>query len=108
MHVLDDDGRTVAVTADRPDADALRTHVDGVARHGQAVTAVESMSCARFVHDQLELLGWGDAIAKSTRRPSIEQVPHSPHNRAKTKTPLPHEKGPCHGVCNRAHVKQVL
>ena len=59
VHVLDEDGRTVEVTAVRPDADALRSLVIAVARHGQPVTAaIESMNGARFVHDQLELAGW--------------------------------------------------
>ena len=56
VHVLDEDGRTVEVTAVRPDADALRSLVTAVARHGQPVTAtIESMNGARFVHDTLEL-----------------------------------------------------
>jgi hypothetical protein len=45
VHVLDEEGRTVEVTAVRPDADALRTH-------GYEVSAaIESMTGARFVHD---------------------------------------------------------
>lgn len=68
VHVLDDEGRTVEVTAVRPDADALRTLVGVVGRHGQAVTAaIESMTGARFVHDQLELLGWDVAIADALK-----------------------------------------
>ncbi len=68
VHLLDEDGRTVEVTAVRPDADALRTLVASVARHGQAVTAaIESMNGARFVHDQLELAGWDVAIADALK-----------------------------------------
>jgi hypothetical protein len=39
VHLLAVDGRTVEVTAFRPDADALRTLVVVMGRHGQAVTA---------------------------------------------------------------------
>jgi hypothetical protein len=41
-HLLDEDGRTVDVTAVRPDADALRTLVATVGRHGEPVTAGSS------------------------------------------------------------------
>jgi len=68
VHVLDEDGRTVEVTAVRPDADALRTLVAAISRHGQAVTAsIESMNGARFVHDQLEFAGWDVAIADALK-----------------------------------------
>ncbi len=68
VHLLDEDGRTVEVTAVRPDADALRTLVARVARHGQPVTAaIESMNGARFVHDQLELAGWDVEIADALK-----------------------------------------
>jgi transposase len=68
VHVLDEDGRTVEVTAVRPDADALRTLARSVLRHGQEVTAtIESMTGARFVHDQLELAGWDVEIADAQK-----------------------------------------
>jgi len=68
VHVLDEDGETVEVTAVRPDADALRTLVAAVGRHGQAVTAaIESMNGARFVHDTLELAGWDVKIADALK-----------------------------------------
>jgi len=68
VHVLDDEGRTVEVTAVRPDTDALRTLVAVIARHGQEVTAaVESMNGARFVHDTLELAGWDVEIADAVK-----------------------------------------
>jgi transposase len=68
VHVLDEDGRTVEVTAVHPDADALRTLVARISRHGQEVTAaIESMNGARFVHDQLELAGWEVEIADALR-----------------------------------------
>ena len=68
VHVLDEDGRTVEVTAVHPDGDALRTLVGLVARHGEPVTAaIESMNGARFVHDQLELAGWDVEIADAVK-----------------------------------------
>ncbi len=68
VHVLDEDGRTVEVTAVHPDADALRTLVSIVGRHGQEVTAtIESMNGARFVRDQLELAGWDVEIADAVK-----------------------------------------
>ena len=68
VHVLDEDGATVEVTAVRPDADALRTLAAHVLRHGQEVSAaVESMTGARFVHDQLELQGWDVAIGDAVK-----------------------------------------
>lgn len=68
VHLLDEDGRTVEVTAVRPDADALRTLVATLGRHGQPITAtIESMNGARFVHDQLELLGWDVEIADALK-----------------------------------------
>ncbi len=68
VHLLDEEGRTVEVTAVRPDGDALATLVATVGRHGQAVTAaIESMNGARFVHDQLELAGWDVEIADALK-----------------------------------------
>ncbi len=68
VHVLDEEGRTVEVAAVRPDADALRTLVARMDRHGQEVSGViESMNGARFVHDQLELAGWDVEIADALR-----------------------------------------
>jgi transposase len=68
VHILDEDGQTVDVTAVRPDGDALRTLVTHVHRHGQEVTAaIESMTGARFVHDQLELAGWDVAIGDAAK-----------------------------------------
>jgi transposase len=68
VHMLDEDGRTVEVTAVHPDGDALRTLVAVIARHGDQVTAaIESMNGARFVHDQLELAGWDVEIADALK-----------------------------------------
>jgi transposase len=68
VHVLDEDGRSVEVTAVHPDADALRTLVAMIGRHGQPVTAaIESMNGARFVHDTLERTGWDVVIADALK-----------------------------------------
>jgi transposase len=68
VHVLDEGGTTVEVMAVRPDADALRTLAAHGLRYGQEVTAViESMTGARFVHDQLELRGWDVAIGDAVK-----------------------------------------
>jgi transposase len=72
VHVLDEEGRTVEVTAVRPDGDALRTLAAHVLRHGQEVSAaIESMTGARFVHDTLELCGWDVAIADAVKAKGI-------------------------------------
>ena len=68
VHVMDQEGSPVEVTAVHPDADALRTLAAVVSRRGQPVTAViESMNGARFVHDQLERWGWDVAVADGAR-----------------------------------------
>ena len=68
VHLLDEDGRTVEVTAVRPDADALRTLVARIDRYGQPVSAaIESMNGARFVHDTLERAGWEVEIADALK-----------------------------------------
>ncbi len=68
VHLLDEDGRTIEVTAVRPDADALRTLVSRMDRHGAPVTAaIESMNGAHFVHDVLELAGWDVEIADALK-----------------------------------------
>lgn len=68
VHVVDEAGGTVEVTAVRPDADALRTLASVIGRHDQEVTAViESMNGARFVHDTLERAGWDVEIADAVK-----------------------------------------
>ena len=68
VHVMDEDGTAVEVTAVRPDADALRTLTALVSRHGQPVTGViESMNGARFVHDQLERWDWDVEVADAVK-----------------------------------------
>jgi transposase len=64
VHVLEPSGESRTVLAVSPDADGLRGLIRQVGLGGQPVRAViESMTGARFVHDQLELAGWDVAIA---------------------------------------------
>ncbi len=59
VHVLDEGGATVKVTAVSPDPDAMRHLVSDVAPMGGRVrAAIESANGARFVHDTLERFGW--------------------------------------------------
>jgi hypothetical protein len=68
FHLLDEQGERVEVGAAPPDADGLATLARRVARHGQPLrAAIESMTRARFVHDQLELRGWEVEIADALR-----------------------------------------
>ncbi len=68
VHLMDEDGTAVEVTAVRLDADALRTLAALVSRHGQPVTGViESMNGARFIHDQLERWGWDVEVADAVK-----------------------------------------
>lgn len=64
--VLDESGDTLATTAICPDADGLRSLVRTLAVH-PVRAAIESMSGARFVHDQLELHGWEVEIADAIK-----------------------------------------
>ncbi len=83
VHVMDEDGSTVEVTAVRPDADALRTLTAVVSRHRQPVTAVvESMNGARFVHDQLERWGWDVALADAVRAKGLAPLAAKTDKRA--------------------------
>jgi len=68
VHVLDEDGQTVQVTAVCPDAGGLRSLAAHVLRLGDQVhAAIESMTGARFVHDTLERYGWEVAIADAAK-----------------------------------------
>jgi transposase len=68
VHILDEDGRTVEVTAVSPDAVGLRRLAAHVLRFGHDVDgAIESMTGARFVHDTLERYGWDVAIADAAK-----------------------------------------
>jgi len=66
--VLDENGRTIEVTAATPEVFGLRELVTRISRHGEEVSAtIESMNGARFVHDQLELYGWDVEIADAVK-----------------------------------------
>jgi transposase len=68
FHLLDEAGETVEVGAAPPGGDGLRGLVARLSRHRQPVrAAIESMTGARFVHDQLELRGWQVEIADAAR-----------------------------------------
>jgi transposase len=58
VHVIDESGAPVAVTTAAPDVGGLTSLAYRLGEFGQPVTAViESMTGARFVHDELELRG---------------------------------------------------
>ena len=64
----DASGARVLTGAVAPDATGLATLVARVAGYGQPVrAAIESMTGARFVHDQLEAHGWDVAIADAQK-----------------------------------------
>ena len=68
FHLLVEQGETVEVGAAPPDADGLRGLAAHLGRHGQPLqAAIESMTGARFVHDQLELYGWEVEIADAVK-----------------------------------------
>ena len=67
-HLLDQAGVSVGVGAATPNADGLRTLAARLGRFGLPIrAAIESMNGARFVHDQLELLGWEVEIADAVK-----------------------------------------
>jgi transposase len=68
FHLLDEAGETVDVGAAPPDADGLGSLAQRLRRHRQPLrAAIESMTGARFVHDQLELHGWEVEIADAAK-----------------------------------------
>ncbi|HUY71862.1 MAG TPA: IS110 family transposase [Gaiellaceae bacterium] len=68
FELLADSGERVLAGAVPPDADGLRGLAGRVSGFGEPVrAAVESMNGARFVHDQLELLGWRVEIADALK-----------------------------------------
>jgi transposase len=68
VHVLDGTGKTIEVTAVLPDRDGLRSLARRLESRGQPVrAAVESMTGARFVHDELEMCGWEVDVADAQR-----------------------------------------
>jgi transposase len=68
VHLLDESGLTVEVTAVPPDTDGLRLLAVRIGRLGEPVqAAIESMNGARFVHDRLEQAGWQVEIADAVK-----------------------------------------
>jgi transposase len=66
--LLSQDAEIVEEFAAPPDADGLRALARRVIVHGLPVRGViESMTGARFVHDQLEELGWDVLIADAAK-----------------------------------------
>ena len=67
-HALLADGEPAAVGACPPDRDGLAHLVHRLGHEqGPVLAAIESMTGARFVHDQLELAGWDVRIADAVR-----------------------------------------
>ena len=68
VHVMDEAGEPVLVTVASPDAGGLAALALRIAEYGQPVSAViESMTGARFVHDELERAGWVVQIADAAK-----------------------------------------
>lgn len=68
--LLTESGEHLEAGAAPPDGDGLRGFVRGVdARHGPVLVraAIESMNGARFVHDELERLGWEVEVADAQK-----------------------------------------
>jgi len=66
VHVLDEAGKAVAERAICPDADGLRSLATTLGL-SPVRAAVESMTGARFIHDQLELHGWDVEVADAAK-----------------------------------------
>jgi transposase len=68
VHAMNEAGTPVLVTTAAPDAGGLASLVARVGEFGQPVAAaIESMTGARFVHDQLELGGWEVEVADAVK-----------------------------------------
>lgn len=71
VHVMDEAGEPVWVTAVAPDGeslDALTRRLRAYAAPGEQVcAAIESMNGARFVHDRLEAAGWQVEVADAAK-----------------------------------------
>src|SRR3712207_8656525 len=68
VHVMDEAGAPVLVTTAAPDSGGLASLVSRVGAFDQpVVAAIESMTGARFVHDQLELRGWEVEVADAVK-----------------------------------------
>jgi transposase len=68
FHLLDEGGETLEHGAAPPDVDGLAQLAARLSARGQPVrAAIESMTGARFVHDQLERAGWQVEIADARK-----------------------------------------
>ena len=68
VHVMDEAGAPVLVTTAAPDGGGLAWLAARIGAFEQPVTAaIESMTGARFVHDQLELHGWEVQVADAVK-----------------------------------------
>lgn len=68
VHVMNDAGETVDTWAVLPDRDGLHALARRLERHGSPVyAAIELMTGARYVHDELELAGWRVDVADAVR-----------------------------------------
>src|SRR4051812_38195463 len=65
--LLDEQGVLLEQAAAPPDRDGLRSLAARVGRGSSVVAAVESMTGARFVHDELERYGWAVELADAAR-----------------------------------------
>jgi transposase len=73
--LLSQDAEIVEEFAAPPDADGLRGLARRVIAHGEPVRGViESMTGARFVHDQLEEMGWDVLIADAAKVKGVGAV----------------------------------
>ena len=68
VHVMNEAGAPMMVTTAAPDAGGLASLAARIGAFEQPVTAaIESMTGARFVHDQLELRGWEVQVADAVK-----------------------------------------
>jgi transposase len=70
VHVMNDAGESLEVSAWPPDRDGLRhlvAHVQERYTRQEVMAVIESMNGARFVHDTLEIAGWAVEIADAQK-----------------------------------------
>jgi len=67
VRVLDADGATLIETAAPPDRDGLAQLAERLRPLGPIRAAIESMTGARFVHDELERAGWEVELADAQK-----------------------------------------
>lgn len=70
-NALGADGGSVAAGAVPPDRDGLALLVERVGVVGPAMAVIESMTGARFVHDELERAGWDVKVADAQKARGI-------------------------------------